>query len=149
MIFSINWKNLNIFQKLICDRNIIKLNIRVEDMPKTIFRTRYRHCKFLVMPFGLTNTPATFMYLMNEVFKNYLVKFVVVFIDDILIYSQTKEENAWHLRRMLEILRWKKLYAKFTKCEFWSEKMQYLGHVIEKDEISVDRAKVKVVMSWE
>ena len=96
-----------------------QLKIKPEDIPKTAFRTRYDHYEFLVMSFGLTNAPTAFMDLMNQVFKKYLDKSVIVFIDEILIYSKTKEEHAEHLRIVLEILRKEKLYAKWSKCEFW------------------------------
>ena len=123
--------------------------VRKEDMPKTAFRACYGYYKFLVMPFGLTNAPAAFMDLMNKVFKKYLDKFVIVFIDDILIYSKTKEEHEKHLRLVLEILRKEKLYAKFSKYEFWLEGVHFSGHVIEKDRIFVNPAKVKIVINWE
>ena len=96
-----------------------QLKIKAEDIPKTAFRTRYGHYELLVMAFGLTNAPAAFMDLMNRVFKKYLDKFIIVFIDDILIYSKTEEEHAVQLRTTLEILRKEQLYAKFSKCEFW------------------------------
>ncbi|GJR76182.1 putative reverse transcriptase domain-containing protein [Tanacetum coccineum] len=96
-----------------------QLRVRDEDIPKTTFRTRYRHYEFQVMPFGLTNAPAVFMDLMNCVCKLYLDKFLILFIDDILIYSHNKEEHADHLRIILELLRKLKLYAKFSKCDFW------------------------------
>ncbi|GJW55408.1 putative reverse transcriptase domain-containing protein [Tanacetum coccineum] len=105
--------------------------IRDEDIPKTAFRTRYGHYEFQVMPFGLTNAPAVFMDLMNRVCKPYLDKFVIVFIDDILIYSRNKEEHANHLRIILELLRKEELYAKFSKCDFWISIVQFLGHVID------------------
>jgi len=95
-----------------------QLRIKDEDIPKTAFRTRYGHYEFVVMPFGLTNAPAAFMDLMNKVFKPYLDKFVVVFIDDILIYSRTPEERTHHLRVALDVLQRNELYAKFSKCEF-------------------------------
>lgn len=117
------------------------MKIREEDVPKTAFRTRYGHYEFLVMPFGLTNAPAAFMDLMNRVFKKYLDKCVIVFIDDILIYSKTPDEHAEHLRLALEILRKERLYAKFTKCEFWLDKVQFLGHIVSSEGISVDPAK--------
>ena len=101
------------------------------------------------MSFGLTNAPAAFMDLMNRVFKPFLDKFVVVFIDDILVYSKTKEEHVEHLRVTLETLRKEKLYAKFSKCEFWLERVQFLGHVIDKDGISVDPSKVEAVVNWD
>ena len=99
------------------------------------------------MSFGLTNAPAHFMYLMNSVFMPELDKFVVVFIDDILIYSKNEEEHAEHLRIVLQRLREHKLYAKFTKCEFWLKKVQFLGHVISEDGISVDPSKIQDVLN--
>ncbi|GJV33621.1 putative reverse transcriptase domain-containing protein [Tanacetum coccineum] len=104
------------------------MRVREEDIPKTAFRTRYRHYEFQVMPFGLTNAPAVFMDLMNRVCKPYLDKFVIVFIDDILIYSRNEEEHANHLRIILELLQKEKLYAKFSKCDFWIHIVQFLGH---------------------
>ena len=100
------------------------------------------------MSFGLTNAPAYFMYLMNSVFMNELDKFVVVFIDDILIYSKNEEEHGEHLRVVLQRLRDHKLYAKFSKCEFWLTSVKFLGHTISKDGISVDPSKVQEVMDW-
>ncbi|GJW85819.1 putative reverse transcriptase domain-containing protein [Tanacetum coccineum] len=108
-----------------------QLRVREEDIPKTAFRTRYGHYEFQVMPFGLTNAPAVFMDLMNRVCKPYLDKFVIVFIDDILIYSKNKQEHAKHLKLILELLKKEQLYAKFSKCEFWIPKVQFLGHVID------------------
>ncbi|KAL5543368.1 hypothetical protein UlMin_007152 [Ulmus minor] len=119
-----------------------------EDVPKSAFRTRYGHYEFLVMPFGLTNAPAAFMDLMNRVFKEFLDKFVIVFIDDILIYSKTKEEHEEHLRITLRTLDEHKLYAKFSKCEFWLDKVHFLGHVVSKDGVSVDPAKIEAVSKW-
>ncbi|XP_059627437.1 uncharacterized mitochondrial protein AtMg00860-like [Cornus florida] len=100
------------------------------------------------MPFGLTNTLTAFMDLMNLVFRPYLDQFVVVFVDDILIYSKTKEEHERHLSITLQTLRDHQVYAKFEKCDFWQEQIQFLGHVISKDGVSVDSAKVEAVMSW-
>ncbi|GKA67201.1 putative reverse transcriptase domain-containing protein [Tanacetum coccineum] len=125
-----------------------QLRVRDEDIPKTAFRTRYRHYEFQVMPFGLTNAPAVFMDLMNRVCKPYLDKFVIVFIDDILIYSRNKEEHADHLRIILELLKKEKLYAKFSKCDFWISIVQFLGHVIDSQGIHVDPAKIEVVKNW-
>ncbi|GJS59210.1 putative reverse transcriptase domain-containing protein [Tanacetum coccineum] len=122
-----------------------QLQVRDEDIPKTAFRTWYRHYIFQVMPFGLTNTPAVFMDLMNRVCKSYLDKFVMVFIDDILIYSRNKEEHADHLRIILELLKKEKLYAKFSKYDFWISIMQFLGHIIDSRGIHVDPAKIKAV----
>jgi hypothetical protein len=108
----------------------------------TTFSTRYRFYKYLVMSFGLTNTPAHFMYLMNSVFMPELDKFVVVFIDDILVYSTNEEEHEEHLRIVLTRLQEQKLYAKFSKCEFWLKKIPFLGHVSSKERIFVDPTKV-------
>ncbi|KAA3473634.1 reverse transcriptase [Gossypium australe] len=114
-----------------------ELRVRESDIPKTAFRTRYGHYEFLVMPFGLTNAPAVFMDLMNRVFRPYLDWFVVVFINDILIYSRDETEHAEHLRLVLQILREKQLYAKFTKCEFWLSEVSFLGHIISASEAPV------------
>ncbi|GJS94438.1 putative reverse transcriptase domain-containing protein [Tanacetum coccineum] len=122
-----------------------QLRVMDEDIPKTTFRTRYRHYEFQVMPFGLTNAPVVFMDLMNRVCKPYLDKFVIVFIDDILIYSSNKEEHADHLRIILELLKKEKLYAKFSKCDFWISIVQFLGHVIDSQGIHVDSTKIEVV----
>ena len=100
------------------------------------------------MPFGLTNAPAAFMDLMNRVFKPHLDRFVIVFIDDILVYSKTQEEHEEHLRMVLQILREQKLYAKFKKCEFWLDEVKFLGHLLYKDGIYVDPKKVEVVVNW-
>nr|GEV73081.1 putative reverse transcriptase domain-containing protein [Tanacetum cinerariifolium] len=120
-----------------------QLRVRNEDIPKTAFRTRYRHYEFQVMPFGLTNTPVVFMDLMNRVCKPYLDKFIIVFIDDIFIYSRNEEEHANHLRIILELLKKEKLYAKFSKCEFWIHIVQFLGHLIDSQGLHVDPAKIK------
>ena len=107
--------------------------MRESDIPKTAFRTRYGHYEFLVMSFGLTNAHAAFMDLMNRVFEEYLDKFVIIFIDDILVYSRTMEKYELHLKIVLEKLREKKLYAKLSKCEFWLGKVAFLGHVVSKE----------------
>nr|GEV09421.1 reverse transcriptase domain-containing protein [Tanacetum cinerariifolium] len=120
-----------------------QLRVREEDIPKTSFRMRYRHYEFQVMPFGLTNALAVFMDLMNRVCKPYLDKFVIMFIDDILVYSHNKEEHANHLRIILELLKKEKLYAKFSKCDLWISIVQFLGHVIDSQGIHVDPAKIE------
>lgn len=109
--------------------------MRDGDGPKIAFRTRYRHYEFLVMPFGLTNAPSVFMDLMNRVFKDFLDKFVIVFIDDILVYSRSEEEHEEHLRIILGILRSRQLFAKFSKCQFWLNQVSFLGHVVSADGI--------------
>ncbi|GKE29102.1 putative reverse transcriptase domain-containing protein, partial [Tanacetum coccineum] len=125
-----------------------QLRVREEDIPKTAFRTRYGHYEFQVMPFGLTNAPAVFMDLMNRVCKPYLDKFVIVFIDDILIYSKKKQEHEEHLKLILELLKKEELYAKFSKCEFWIPKVQFLGHVIDSQGIHVDPTKIESIKDW-
>ena len=119
-----------------------------EDKLKTTFRTRFRHYEFLVMPFDLTNALANFMDLMNRVFKPYLDQFVVVFIDDILVYSKNKEEHEKHSRVVLQTLKEHQLFAKLKKCEFWLDQIYFLGHVVSKDGISVDPSKVEAMLSW-
>ncbi|GJV08093.1 putative reverse transcriptase domain-containing protein [Tanacetum coccineum] len=125
-----------------------QLRAKDEDIPKTAFRTRYEHYEFQVMPFGLTNAPTVFMDLMNRIFKPYLNKFVIVFIDDILIYSRNKEEHTDHLRIILELLKKEKLYAKFSKCDLWISIVQFLGHVIDSQGIHVGPAKIEAVKNW-
>nr|GFA89554.1 putative reverse transcriptase domain-containing protein [Tanacetum cinerariifolium] len=117
-----------------------QLRIREEDIPITAFRTRYGHYEFQVMPFGLTNAHAVFMDLMNHVCKLYLDKFMIVFIDDILIYSKNKEDHGERLRTILNLLRSKKLYAKFTKCDFWLNSVQFLSHVIDSNGIHKNKS---------
>ncbi|GJR28493.1 putative reverse transcriptase domain-containing protein [Tanacetum coccineum] len=125
-----------------------QLRVREEDIPKTTFRTRYGHYEFQVMPFGLTNAPAVFMDLMNRVCKPYLDRFVIVFIDDILIYSKSRKEHEGHLKLILKLLKEEELYAKFSKCEFWLSKVQFLGHVIDSEGIHVDPAKIESIKDW-
>ncbi|GJR33796.1 putative reverse transcriptase domain-containing protein [Tanacetum coccineum] len=125
-----------------------QLRVRDQDIPKTTFQTRYGYYEFQVMPFGLTNAPAVFIDLMNRVCKPYLDKFVIVFIDDILIYSKDKKEHEEHLKAILELLKKEKLYAKFSKCEFWIPKVQFLGHVIDSRGIHVDPAKIESIKDW-
>ncbi|WMV45939.1 hypothetical protein MTR67_039324 [Solanum verrucosum] len=112
-----------------------QLRVREKDIPKTIFRTRYGHYEFLVMPFGLTNVPAVFMDLMNRVFKPYIEQFIVVFIEDILIFSRSSENHDKHLQIVLKFLKEKELYAKLSKCEFWLDEVAFLGHVVSTKDV--------------
>ena len=118
------------------------------DIHKTAFRTRYGHYEFLVMPFGLTNAPAAFMDLMNRVFQPFLDRFVVVFIDDILVYSETEAKHDEHIRIVLRVLREKELFAKFSKCEFWLREVTFLGHVVSAEGIKVDPQKIEAILEW-
>ncbi|GJU19508.1 putative reverse transcriptase domain-containing protein [Tanacetum coccineum] len=139
----------SVYSKIDLRSGYHQLRVREEDIPKTAFRTRYGHYEFQVMPFGLTNAPAVFMDLMNRVCKPFLDKFVIVFIDDILIYSKNKKEHEEHLKAVLELLKKEKLYAKFSKCEFWIPKVQFLGHVIDSQGIHVDPMKIESIKDWE
>ncbi|GJX03361.1 putative reverse transcriptase domain-containing protein [Tanacetum coccineum] len=138
----------SVYSKIDLRSGYHQLRVRDEDIPKTAFRTRYGHYEFQVMPFGLTNAPAVFMDLMNRVCKPYLDKFVIVFIDDILIYSCNEEEQANHLRMILGLLKKEKLYAKFSKCDFWIRIVQFLGHLIDSQGLHVDPAKIEAVKNW-
>ena len=138
----------SVFSKIDLRSGYHQLKVREEDVPKTAFRTRYGHYEFLVMPFGLTNAPAAFMDLMNRVFRQFLDKCVVVFIDDILVYSKGKEEHARHLQAVLQTLREHQLYAKLKKCEFWMYSVSFLGHVISEEGVAVDPRKVEAVVNW-
>jgi hypothetical protein len=137
-----------VFSKIDLRSGYHQIRIQPKDIPKTAFTTRYGFFEYLVMSFGLTNAPAHFTYLMNSVFMPELDKFVEVFIDDILIYSKNEEEHAKHLRIVLTRLREHQLYAKFSKCAFWLEEIQFLGHVLSAKEIAVDRSKVKDILEW-
>jgi hypothetical protein len=137
-----------VFSKIDLRSGYHQIKIRPSDTPKTAFSTRYGLYEYLVISFGLTNAPAYFMYLMNSVFMPELDKFIVVFIDDISIYSKTLEDHAKHLHIVLQCLRDHHLYAKFSKCEFWLDTVKFLGHTISKDGISVDPSKVQEVMDW-
>ena len=137
------------FSKIDLRSGYHQLRIREQDIQKTAFRTRYGHYEFSVMPFGLTNAPAMFMDLMNRVFRPYLDQYVVVFIDDILVYSNSHLEHEQHLRVVLQTLRENQLYAKLDKCEFWLKEVVFLGHVISAEGIFVDPRKVEAVLKWE
>ena len=120
--------------------------MKEEDISKTAFRTRYGHYGYSVIPFGVTNAPGVFMEYMNRIFHPFLDRFVVVFIDDILVYSKSEEEHAEHLRIVLRVLKEKLLFSKLSKCEFWLWEVSFLGHVISKGGIAVDPSKVDVVL---
>eukprot|EP00253_Pinus_taeda_P019879 PITA_19879 len=141
-------KGATVFSKIDLRSGYHQIRMKDEDIAKTAFRTRYGHYEFVVLPFGLTNALETFMCLMNGIFHPYLDQFVLIFIDDILIYSCTIEEHHEHLRIVLQTLREHQLYAKFSKCDFFKEEIQYLGHVITKDGIAVDLEKIKAIMEW-
>nr|AAM74314.2 Putative retroelement [Oryza sativa Japonica Group]ABB47411.1 retrotransposon protein, putative, Ty3-gypsy subclass [Oryza sativa Japonica Group] len=147
-VFPEDLPGATVFSKINLCSGYHQLRIREEDIPKTAFTTRYGLFECIVMSFGLTNAPAFFMNLMNKVFMEYLEKFVVVFIDDILIYSKTKEEHEEHLRLALEKLREHQLYAKFSKCEFWLPEVKFLGHVISAGGVAVDPSNVESVLNW-
>lgn len=137
-----------IFSKIDLRLGYHQVRIRSEDIPKTAFSTRYGLYEYTVMSFGLTNAPSLFMNLMNSVFMEYLDKFVVVFIHDILIYSKSESEHEEHLRLVLGKLREHRLYAKFSKCEFWLKEVAFLGHVLSEGGIAVDPSKVQDVLNW-
>jgi hypothetical protein len=137
-----------IFSKIDLRSGYHQVRIKCEDIHKTAFRTQYGHYEFMVVPFGLTNAPATFMCLMNNVLSKFLDKFVLVFIDDILIYSKSREEHEEHLRLVLQVLREHQLYAKFSKCDFFQKQIHYLGHVLSKEGVAVDLDKIRSIMEW-
>nr|GFC60876.1 putative reverse transcriptase domain-containing protein [Tanacetum cinerariifolium] len=139
----------SVYSKIDLRLDYHQLRVREEDiLKKTAFRTRYGHYEFQDMPFGLTNAPAVFMDLMNQVCKPYLDKFVIVFIDDILICSKDEKEREEQLKAILELLKKEELYANFSKCEFWIPQVQFLSHVIDSQGIHVDPAKIESVKDW-
>jgi hypothetical protein len=140
-------KGACVFSKIDLHSGYHQLKIRASDVPKTTFTIRYGLYEYTIMSFGLTNAPAYFMYLMNKVFMEFLDKFVVVFIDDMLVFSKTKEEHAEHLRLVLKKLRENKLYVKRSKCEFWLKELSFLGHVVSNGGIAVDPRKVQDVLN--
>jgi hypothetical protein len=142
-------KGARAFSKIDLRSGYYQMKIKEADVANTAFRTRYGHYKFLVLPFGLTNAPVLFMDLMNWVFQPYLDKFMVVFIDDILVYSNSFEEHKEHLRQTLQTLRDHQLYARLSKCEFWLKRVTFLGHVISAESVFIDPQKVEVVLKWE
>jgi hypothetical protein len=141
-------KGARIFSKIDLRSGYHQVRIKEEDINKTMFRTIYGNYEFTLVLFGLSNSPAIFMCLMNGVFREYLDKFVIVFLDDILIYSKKKEEHEKHLRMVLQVLREHKLYAKISKCIFYQKKIHYLGHIISEDGITVDHEKIEAIRGW-
>ena len=142
-------RGAQVYSKIDLRTSYHQLRVRDTDIPKTAFRTCYGHFEFTVIPFGLMNALVAFMDLMHRIFQPYLDQFVVVFVDDILIYSQSEWEHEYHLRIVLQLLRDHQLYAKFSKCEFWLTEVRFLGHVVSASRVSVELEKVEAVISWE
>ena len=141
-------KGAGVFSKIDLRSRYYQLRVKDVDVSKTAFKTRYGHCEFLVMPCGFTNALAAFMDLMNRVFRPYVDQFVMVFIDDILVYCKDAQELEQHLRIVMETLREKKLYAKLSKCDFWLKKVSFLGHIVSVEGIRVNPIKIKAVVNW-
>ncbi|KAG8491582.1 hypothetical protein CXB51_014859 [Gossypium anomalum] len=141
-------RGASVFSKIDLQSGYHQLRVKEANIHKTAFRTRYGHYEFLVMPFGLTNAPAAFTDLMNCVFQPFLDRFVVVFIDDILVYSETEAKHDEHLRIVLQVLREKELYAKFSKCELWLSEVTFLGHVVSTEGIKADPRKIEAILEW-
>ena len=141
-------RGASIFSKIDLRSGYYQLRVKEVDVPKTAFRTRYGHYDFWVMPFGLTNAPAAFMDLMNRVFRPYLDQFVVVFIDDILVYSKDAQEHEHHLRIVLQTLRENQLFSKLSKCDFWLKEVSFLGHIVSAEGIRVDLVKIEAIVNW-
>ena len=140
-------KGAGVFSKIDLRSGYYQFRVKEVDVPKTAFRTRYVHYEFLVMPFGLTNAPTTFMDLMNRVFRPYVDQFVVVLIDDILVYSKDAQEHEQHLKIVLQTLREKNLYAKLSKCDLWLKEVSFLGHIVSAEGIRVDPTKIEAVVN--
>jgi hypothetical protein len=136
------------FSKLDLRSGYYQIRFRLEDVAKTTFQTHKGHYKFKVMPFGLTNAPATFQVTMNELFHPYLWKHVLVFFDDILVYSKTWEEHMKHLGQVLSLLEENQFYAKMSKCTFGKEEVEYLGHIISKKGVKVDPKRIRAITEW-
>jgi hypothetical protein len=138
-------RRAKIFSKIELRSGYHQVRIKEEYIHKTSFRTRYGHCEFVVVPFGLSNEPTIFMCLMNGIFRNYLYKFVIVFLDDILVYSKSEEENEHHLILPLQVPRENKLYAKLSKCYYYQEQIHYVGNIISKQGKAVDPEKFEAI----
>jgi hypothetical protein len=141
-------RGATLFSKIDLRSGYHQLRIQCSDIPKMTFITKYILYEYTVMSFDLTNAPAFFIYLMNSVFMDYLDKFVVVFIDDILIYSQSEEDHAQHWKMVLQRLREHRLYAKLRKCEFWIHEVLFLGHITNREGLDVDPKKVANILDW-
>jgi hypothetical protein len=141
-------KDAKIFSKIDLRSRYHQVRIKDEDTSKTAFRTRYGHYEFTVVSFGLSNTPIVFMWLMNGAFRDYLDKFVIVFLDDIMVYFKSEEEHEKHLRMVLQVLQEHQLYAKLSKCSFYQDQIHYLGHIISKEGIIVDPEKIEAIREW-
>lgn len=137
-----------VFTKLDLTAGYHQVRVHQPDIPKTAFRTHNGHYEYLVMPFGLCNAPSTFQSLMNSVFRDYLRKFVLVFFDDILVYSSSREEHLKHVQIVLELLQHHKLFVKLKKCEFGKSELEYLGHIISGEGVKVDQNKIKAMTEW-
>jgi hypothetical protein len=141
-------KGARIFSKIDLSSGYYRVRIKEEDINKATFGTRYRHCEFTIVPFGLLNAPSIYMCLINGVFGEYLDKFVILFLNDILIYLKIKEELEQHLRMVLQVLREHKFYVMLSKCIFYEKKIHYLGHIISANEITVDPEKIEAIRVW-
>nr|GEZ61498.1 putative reverse transcriptase domain-containing protein [Tanacetum cinerariifolium] len=141
-------KRSRVYSKIDMRSGYHQLRVREEDLTKTAFRTHYGHYEFQVMPFGLTNAPTVFMDLMNRVCKSYSDRFMIVFIDDILIYSKSIKEHEGNHKLIMRLLKKEELYAKFSKCKFWPSKVQFPGHVIDRECIHVDPSKIESIKDW-
>jgi len=138
-----------VFSKIDLQLGYHQIRVKAKDISKTALIMRYGHYEYSVMPFGVTNAPSVFMEYMNRIFHPYLNQYVVVFIDDILVYSKSEEEHAEHLRVVLQVLKEKRLFSMLSKYEFWLQEVSFLGHVILKGGILVDLSKVDAMMQWE
>ncbi|MGH8486283.1 MAG: reverse transcriptase family protein, partial [Pseudomonas sp.] len=141
-------KGAKFYSKIDLRSGYHQVRIAEQDIEKTAFRTRYGHFEFMVLPFGLTNAPATFMHLMQSIFRPWLDQFVIVFLDDILIYSKTLDEHREHIRQVLDVLRRNQLYGKLSKCEFFRSKISFLGHTLSADGKGMEEDKVQAIRDW-